>query len=75
MVFLSPSADAVSVAEATGSQLQTSISGPQEINGNATVDLTGIQLTGTLGSLNITPWNEVGDLGVNNTRLEVDLAA
>ena len=74
MAFLSPSADAVSVAEATGSQLQTSISGPQEINGNATVDLTGIQLTGTLGSLNITPWNEV-DLGVNNTWTEVDLAA
>ena len=74
MAFLSPSADAVSVAEATGSQLQTSISGPQEINGNATVDLTGIQLTGSLGSLNITPWNEV-DLGVNNTWTEVDLAA
>tara|TARA_B100000676_G_scaffold311073_1_gene379676 strand:+ start:5453 stop:7366 length:1914 start_codon:yes stop_codon:yes gene_type:complete len=74
MAFLSPSADAVSVAEATGSQLQTSVSGPQEINGNATVDLTGIQLTGSLGSLNITPWNEV-DLGVNNTWTEVDLAA
>ena len=74
MAFLSPSADAVSVAEATGSQLQTSITGPQQINGNATVDLTGIQLTGTLGSLNITPWNEV-DLGVNNTWTEVDLAA
>jgi len=72
--FLIGTADGVSVAEATGSQLQTSITGPQEINGNATVDLTGIQLTGTLGSLNITPWNEV-DLGVNNTWTEVDLAA
>ena len=72
--FLIGSADGVSVAEVTGSQLQTSITGPQEINGNATVDLTGIQLTGTLGSLNITPWNEV-DLGVNNTWTEVDLAA
>ena len=41
---------------------------------NATVDLTGIQLTGSLGSINITPWNEV-DLGVNNTWTEVDLAA
>ena len=72
--FCIGSADAVSVAEVTGSQLQTSISGPQEINGNATVDLTGIQLTGSLGSINITPWNEV-DLGVNNTWTEVDLAA
>ena len=72
--FVLGTADAVSVAEATGSQLQTSISGPQSITGNATVDLTGIQLTGSLGSINITPWNEV-DLGVNNTWTEVDLAA
>ena len=72
--FVLGTADAVSVAEGTGSQLQTSITGPQEINGNATVDLTGIQLTGSLGSTNITPWNEE-DLGVNNTWTEVDLAA
>ena len=72
--FVLGTADAVSVAEGTGSQLQTSITGPQSISGNATVDLTGIQLTGTLGSINITPWNEV-DLGVNNTWTEVDLAA
>ena len=73
MAFLEPTADAVSVAEATGSQLQSSISSVS-LTGNATVDLTGIQLTGSLGSLNITPWNEV-DLGVNNTWTEVDLAA
>ena len=72
--FVLGTADAVSVAEGTGSQLQTSISGVQEINANATVDLTGIQLTATLQSINITPWNEV-DLGVNNTWTEVDLAA
>ena len=72
--FVLGTADAVSVAEGTGSQLQTSITGPQQITGNATVDLTGIQLTASLGSLNITPWNEV-DLGVNNTWTEVDLAA
>ena len=73
MAFLAPSADAVSVAEATGSQLQSSISSVSPL-GNAVVDLTGIQLTGSLGSINITPWNEV-DLGVNNTWTEVDLAA
>ena len=72
--FVLGTADAVSVAEGTGSQLQTSISGPQDINGNATVDLTGIQLTVTLQSINITPWNEE-NLGVNNTWTEVDLAA
>ena len=72
--FVLGTADAVSVAEGTGSQLQTSISGVQEINAHATVDLTGIQLTATLQSINITPWNEV-DLGVNNTWTEVDLAA
>ena len=72
--FVLGTADPVSVVEATGLQLQTSITGPQSITGNATVDLTGIQLTASLGSLNITPWNEV-DLGVNNTWTEVDLAA
>ena len=66
-------ADGVSVADATGSQLQSSISGVT-LTGNAVIDLTGIQLTGSLGSINITPWNEV-DLGVNNTWTEVDLAA
>jgi hypothetical protein len=74
MAFLAPSADAVSVAEVTGSQLQSSISGPQSISGNGVVNLTGIELTASLGSINITPWNEV-DLGVNNTWTEVDLAA
>ncbi len=64
----------MSVAEATGSQLQTSVSGPQSITGDAVVNLTGIQLTGSLASTNITPWSEV-DLGVNNTWTEVDLAA
>ena len=71
--FLSPSADLVSIAEATGSELQSSISGVT-VTGTGVIDLSGIQLTGTLGSINITPWNEV-DLGVNNTWTEVDLAA
>ena len=72
--FATPSADAVAIAEGTGSQLQSSISGPQSITGDGLVELTGVQLTGSLGSTNITPWSEV-DLGVNNTWTEVDLAA
>ena len=74
IAFVPGDADLVSVAEATGSQLQTSVSGPQSITGDAVVNLTGIQLTGSLASTNITPWSEV-DLGVNNTWTEVDLAA
>jgi hypothetical protein len=41
---------------------------------NANVDVTGIQLTSTAGSLNITAWAEI-DPGVNNTWAPVDLAA
>ena len=52
----------------------TSNTASVSLTGNATINLTGIQLTGSLGSINITPWNEV-DLGVNNTWTEVDLAA
>ena len=44
------------------------------ITGDATVIPTGIQLTGSVGSPNITPWNEI-DLGVSNTWTVVDLAA
>ena len=38
------------------------------------VTLTGQSLTSSVGSPNITPWQEV-DLGVNNTWTTVDLAA
>ena len=72
--FLLGTADAVSVADPVGIQLQTSASGPQSITGDGLVNLTGIELTASLGSINITPWNEE-DLGVNNTWTEVDLAA
>ena len=44
------------------------------ITGDATVIPTGIQLTGSVVSPNITSWNEI-DLGVSNTWTVVDLAA
>jgi hypothetical protein len=42
--------------------------------GNALVEPTGIVLTSSTGSPNITAWSEV-NLGVNNVWTEVDLAA
>tara|TARA_R100001086_G_scaffold174048_2_gene95512 strand:- start:16 stop:1329 length:1314 start_codon:yes stop_codon:yes gene_type:complete len=44
------------------------------ITGNATVIPTGLQLTGSIGTPNITAWSEI-DLGVSNTWTVVDLAA
>ena len=41
---------------------------------NANVDVTGIALTSSIGSVNITAWQEI-NLGVNNVWTEVDLAA
>ena len=41
---------------------------------NANAFVTGQSLTSSVGSPNITPWQEV-DLGVNNTWTTVDLAA
>jgi hypothetical protein len=41
---------------------------------NADVDVTGIELTSSIGSTNITSWQEV-DPGVTNVWTEVDLAA
>ena len=52
----------------------TSSLGEEGTVANALVPVTGISLTSSIGSVNITPWQEV-DLGVNNTWTEVDLAA
>jgi len=41
---------------------------------NADVDVTGIELTSSIGSTNITAWQEVNP-GVSNVWTEVDLAA
>jgi hypothetical protein len=41
---------------------------------NANVNVTGIALTSSIGSVNTTAWQEI-DLGVNNVWTEVDLAA
>ena len=46
----------------------------EEVIGGALVIPTGIQLTGSVGSPNITAWAEI-DLGVNNVWTPVDLAA
>ncbi len=56
-----------------GLQLSSAI-GSVTANGTAGIDVTGIQMTATLGSPNITSWQEV-NLGVSNTWTEVDLAA
>jgi len=41
---------------------------------NADIEVIGIELTSSVGSLNITSWQEI-DPGVNNVWSEVDLAA
>ena len=53
--------------------LITGISGPV-ITGSAIVNLTGISMTASTSSSNVTPWSEV-DPGVNNVWSDVDLAA
>ncbi len=48
--------------------------GQVTIEGVANTSVSGIQMTASIGSVNITSWQEV-DLGVNNVWREVDLAA
>ena len=48
--------------------------GSVTVTGVANIDVTGIQMTASVGSPNITAWQEV-NLGVSNTWTEVDLAA
>ena len=48
--------------------------GSEATQSNANAFPTGLSLTSSVGSPNITPWQEV-DLGVNNTWTTVDLAA
>ena len=52
----------------------TSSLGEEGASGDALVTPTGVQLTGSVGSPNITAWAEI-DLGVSNTWTTVDLAA
>ena len=48
--------------------------GQVSITGAANIDVSGIQLTASVGSVNITSWQEI-DPGVNNVWTEVDRAA
>ena len=57
----------------TGQSLTLSL-GEESTVGNAKVLPTGIALTSSIGSTNITSWNEV-QVGVSNTWTEVDIAA
>ena len=66
-------ADAVSIAEVTGQQLSTNI-GSVTTASNADVDITGISMTASIGSVAITAWQEV-DPGVNNTWTEISTGA
>jgi len=59
--------------DVTGSAMASSI-GSVTVVGGAGIDVTGIQMTATVVSPNITAWQEI-DLGVSNTWTEVDLAA
>jgi len=58
----------------SGLSMTSSLGEEGPISGDATIIPTGIQLTGSVGSPNITSWNEI-DLGVSNTWTVVDLAA
>ena len=58
----------------SGLSITSSLGEEGPITGDATVIPTGIQLTGSTGSPNITAWSEI-DLGVSNTWTVVDLAA
>jgi len=58
----------------SGLSITSSLGEEGPVTGNALVTPTGIQLTGSIGSPNITSWNEI-DLGVSNTWTVVDLAA
>ena len=48
--------------------------GSVTVTGVANIDVSGIQMTASIGSPRITSWQEV-DLGVSNNWTEVDLAA
>ena len=58
----------------SGLSITSSLGEEGPITGNVAVTLTGIELTSSVGSPNITPWSEI-DLGVSNTWTVVDLAA
>ena len=58
----------------SGLSITSSLGEEGPITGDALVIPSGIQLTGSVGSPNITSWNEI-DLGVSNTWTVVDLAA
>ena len=68
------SAQQASVYPVTTAGLLSSSAGSTTQTTTANVPLTGIGLTASLGTVNITAWSEI-DLGVNNTWSEVDLAA
>ena len=55
-------------------QALTMAMGEETPTANANVTPTGIALTSSIGSSNITAWAEI-DIGVTNTWTEVDLAA
>jgi hypothetical protein len=57
-----------------GSLQLTSSIGSVTTFGTANIDVTGIQMTISAGSVNVTPWQEVNP-DVTNVWSEVDLAA
>ena len=65
--------DAVSVAEATGSEATISIGSAEVIIG-VSFNVTGISATISVGQVAVTPWQEI-DPGVNNTWTEVNTGA
>jgi hypothetical protein len=65
--------DAVSVAEVSGIQLTGSV-GSVTVDADAGVNVSGVSASISVGSVKITPWQEI-DPGVNNVWTEVDLAA
>ena len=68
------SATPASVYPVTTAGLLTGSVGSVVINAAANVDVSGIGLTSSIGSVNITAWSEVNP-GVNNNWTEVDRAA
>ena len=52
----------------------TSSVGSVTVEGTAGIDVTGIQMTASLGTVNITSWQEINP-GVTNVWTTVDLAA
>ena len=68
------SAQQASVYPVTTAGLLNSSAGSTTQTATANVPVTGIGLTASLGTVNITAWSEINP-GVNNTWSEVDLAA